>query len=301
MLGRSPAYARAAAQIERAASCSLPVLLGGETGTGKTTAAEAIAGGAESLVVARSLPESLIEAELFGHERGAFTGASKLKMGLVEQANGRTLLLEEVGDLPPKAQVALLGVLEDGKFRRLGGEKDIQVSVRVVAATWKDLGALVREGTFREDLYYRLNVVSITMPPLRERGEDVVLLAEAQLGREVTEVERAALLAHHWPGNIRELRNVTDRMSVGIPVCEAIGAALPAPGQPAPGQPAPGQVDSDLSVLFSAVRARGVQKVAEMIAMPRGTLAKKLNGQRPTTWCEAKKIAAAVGLEIRIG
>jgi DNA-binding NtrC family response regulator len=167
------------------------------------------------------MPEQLLETELFGHEPGAFTDARKRKMGLLEAADGGTLFLDEIGDMPPSLQSKLLGVLEDRSFRRIGGLHQIEVDVRVVSATHRDLRALVAEGRFREDLLYRLRVIPIAIPPLRERAEDVVLLAKqfveeiaADCGRPALQVSEAALdalAARPWPGNVRELRNAVER------------------------------------------------------------------------------------------
>ncbi len=329
MLGQSPVTSEVEAQIVRAASCDLIVLLGGESGAGKNYAAEQIHAKSARrkrpfVKVPAGIPDSLLEAELFGHEKGAFTGAQKLRRGYFERASGGTIFFEEVGDLSEAAQRALLGVVERGTFYRIGGEEEVTVDVRVLAATWRDLCAMVDAGHFRHDLYHRLAVLSVQVAPLRERGEAAAAIAADLLGHAVSPSDRAALLAHDWPGNVRELENVTDLMKqLGLTAEQAIAEvgrlALPAPGRPAPGQPAPGRpapgrpapgrpapgqvepIDSALCALFAAVRARGVQKVADMIGMPRGTLAKKLNGQRPLLWTDAKRLAAAVGMEIRIG
>jgi transcriptional regulator with GAF, ATPase, and Fis domain len=170
-----------------------------------------------------ALPETLLESELFGHEKGAFTGAVAQRQGRFEQAHGGTLFLDEVGDIPPSMQVRLLRVLQERRFERVGGTQTIEVDVRVLGATNRRLADLVRQGKFREDLYYRLNVVKIELPPLRERLEDVPLLAAhfavkyARPGEPPRQISPAAmerLLAHPWPGNIRELENAIERASV---------------------------------------------------------------------------------------
>jgi two-component system response regulator HydG len=174
-----------------------------------------------------SLAETLLESELFGHERGSFTGADRRRIGRFEQANGGTLLLDEIGEIPMATQVKLLRVLQERAFERVGGNESISVDVRVIAATNRDLAADVREGRFREDLYYRLNVVHVEMPPLRVRGADVIVLANHFLRRFAEENHkpvqafsdeaRAKILAHRWPGNVRELENAIERAVV---LCE---------------------------------------------------------------------------------
>jgi two-component system, NtrC family, response regulator HydG len=173
------------------------------------------------------LAESLLESELFGHERGSFTGADKRRIGRFEQANGGTLFLDEVGEIPLSTQVKLLRVLQERTFECVGGDESIEVDVRVIAATNRDLVKDTHDGRFREDLYYRLNVVQIEMPPLRARGGDVILLADHFLGRFAAENHkridglsdraRAKLIAHRWPGNVRELENAIERAVV---LCE---------------------------------------------------------------------------------
>lgn len=214
----------------RAAASRATILIRGESGTGKEVMARAIhyaSPRAKHALVAVSigaLPDTLVEAELFGHERGAFTGADRERRGRFELADGGTLFLDEIGDLPKTAQVKLLRVLQEQAFERLGGTKTISVDVRVIAATNRDLPAMVRTGEFREDLYYRLNVVSIDLPPLRERREDIPLLVDAFLRRFAGEapvaidgVSREAmdlLLKYDYPGNVRELENLMHRAMV---------------------------------------------------------------------------------------
>jgi DNA-binding NtrC family response regulator len=171
-----------------------------------------------------AVPAELIESELFGHERGAFTGAVAARRGRFEQADGGTLFLDEVGDMPPSMQAKVLRVLQEGEFERVGGQQTLRSDVRVVAATNKDLPAEVKAGRFREDLYYRLNVVPIHAPPLRERREDIPELAARFLGeacerngRKPMRLSREAILglqAHEWPGNVRELRNLVERLAI---------------------------------------------------------------------------------------
>jgi two-component system response regulator AtoC len=171
-----------------------------------------------------ALPSELLESELFGFEKGAFTGAQRRKLGRFEAANGGTIFLDEISEMHPNLQAKLLQVLQDGRFSRLGGEGDVQVDARVIAATNRNLEAAVREGTFREDLFYRLNVVSVQIPPLRERRDEILLLLEhflrryaAEYGRDYTPPSEAlvdAFTRYHWPGNVRELENLVKRMIV---------------------------------------------------------------------------------------
>ncbi|MGH9256639.1 MAG: sigma-54-dependent transcriptional regulator [Vicinamibacterales bacterium] len=227
ILGRSEAMQQVFATIERVAVTNSTVLIGGESGTGKELVARAIHFNSlrrDRPFVALNcgaVPEALLESELFGHVRGAFTGAHVNKKGLVEAAEGGTIFLDEIGEMAPSMQVKLLRVLQDRRFRRLGGTEEVQADVRVIAATNQDLPKMVTGGRFREDLFYRLNVLSITVPPLRERVEDIPLLADhfleqfaSQMGKRVRTIsaEVLALLAQHpWRGNVRELQNAIER------------------------------------------------------------------------------------------
>jgi two-component system response regulator HydG len=230
VIGSSPAWRRVCALIEQVAPSQATVLLTGESGTGKELVAgllHRLSPRAERPFIvlnAAALPATLLEAELFGHEKGAFTGAVQRKPGHFELADGGTLFLDEIGDMPPEVQVKLLRVLQDGTFQRLGGTRSLQVDVRVVAATNKTLAQEVTMQRFRHDLYYRLNVISIHLPPLRERRQDIPLLAAhflrkyAQENRkEVTGIQQEALQSlqmYAWPGNVRELENVMERAVV---------------------------------------------------------------------------------------
>jgi two-component system response regulator HydG len=247
----SPAMQRVAELVERVARADSTVLVTGETGTGKELVAQAIHFGgpraARPFVIfnGAALPAALAESELFGHERGAFTGAVASRRGRFEEADGGTLALDEVGDMPADLQAKLLRVLEERRVRRVGGSRDVGVDVRILALTNRDLAEDVRAGRFREDLYYRLRVVPIHVPPLRERAEDVPVLAEhflreyaSAFGVEslrFSEAARAALSGRAWPGNVRELRHLVERAAVLArgPLIEPADLVLP--GDPAPG------------------------------------------------------------------
>lgn len=232
MVGDSEPMQRVYHLVEMVADSDVTVLLTGESGTGKELISRAIhyksprADGAFITMNCGALPDNLFESELFGYEKGAFTGAMSTKMGRFELADGGTLLLDEVGELSLKSQVDFLRVLETKEFRRLGGTKVIKVDTRIIAATNRNLEAAVKQGDFREDLYYRLNVVPIHLPPLRERAEDIPLLVNrfliafsTQYRREPKGVSRDAmrlLRLYAWPGNIRELRNLTERLVVTV-------------------------------------------------------------------------------------
>jgi two-component system response regulator HydG len=227
LLGTAPAFRAVLETLRQAAPTSATVLLTGESGTGKELAARLVhdlsprAGRPFVPIHCAAIPESLLESELFGHERGAFTGAVARKEGRFERADGGTLFLDEVGEMSPSVQVKLLRFLQDGTLERVGGTETVRVDVRVVAATNKDLAAEVKAGRFREDLFYRLDVVSVRLPPLRDRREDVPLLAMAFLRRSAEKNEKrltgftpaavAALERYGWPGNVRELMHAVER------------------------------------------------------------------------------------------
>lgn len=222
MIGESPAMQEVLRLIERVGKTDKSVLIQGESGTGKELVARALHQRSpradKPLVVINSaaLPEQLVESELFGHEKGAFTGATETKPGLFEVADGGTLLIDEIGELPPALQPKLLRVLEDGTLRRVGSNKERRVNVRILAATNRDLAQAVEQGEFREDLYYRINVMSLELPPLRERGSDVGLLIDHFVGASWT-IEpdaRNALERYHWPGNVRQLINAIERAKI---------------------------------------------------------------------------------------
>ena len=261
VIGESPVMQAVKVLAGRvAASRASTILLTGETGTGKDLLARTLhalsdrAARSFVTITCSALPDQLLESELFGHERGAFTDARQQKRGLLETADGGTVFLDELGEMPLPLQAKLLRVLEDKTFKRLGGLQDIRVDVRIVAATHRDLPRRVREGHFREDLFYRLNVVPIRLPALRERRDDIPLLAQyfvdrynrelAKRVRGLTPEALARLAAYDWPGNVRELRNTIERamllaehewltpvdLAVGAPTSEAVPFALPAEG-----------------------------------------------------------------------
>ena len=222
IVGNSPAMQEVFRLITRVAPTDKAVLILGESGTGKELVARAIQERSARVdqafvtVNCAALPETLIESELFGHEKGSFTGATARKDGLFEVADGGTLFIDEIGELPPALQPKLLRVLEDGSLRRIGSHQERRVDVRVIAATNRDLKKEVEAGRFREDLYYRVNVMSIPLPPLRERREDLPLLIDHVLGSDwtLTPEARAALLRYDWPGNIRQLINALERATI---------------------------------------------------------------------------------------
>src|ERR1700678_712024 len=227
IVARSAKMQETLATVERVAPTNATVLLGGESGVGKDLIARAIheksrrATGPFVKINSTAIPENLLESELFGYEKGAFTGAAASKPGKFELADKGTLFLDEIGDVPPATQVKLLRVLQEREFERLGGTKTLKVDVRLIAATNRDLREALEDGTFREDLYYRLNVVAIDIPPLREHKEDIPGLAEHFLarfagdsGKPVEGISPEAmkvLVNYHWPGNVRELQNIIER------------------------------------------------------------------------------------------
>ncbi len=232
LIGRSVAMQDIYRIIARLTTADLTVMVNGESGTGKELVARALhdygrrRGGPFVAINMAAIPRELIESELFGHERGAFTGATNRNQGRFEQAAGGTLFLDEIGDMPPEAQTRLLRVLQEGEFTTVGGRQPIKANVRIIAATHRDLRQLIRTGTFREDLFYRLNVVPIRLPPLRERAEDIPVLARHFLdkvqqtglpGKMLSEEAIERLQAHRWPGNVRELENLMRRLAALYP------------------------------------------------------------------------------------
>ena len=232
LFGKSPRMREVYARVAKVAASNCTVLISGETGTGKELVAQALhynddtRNGPMIAVNCAALPEPLLESEFFGHERGAFTGADRQKKGRFEQASGGTLFLDEIGSLPLGMQAKLLRVLQDGTFERVGGGEVIQANTRILAASNVDLAAAVAAGRFREDLYYRLNVVHIELPPLRERIEDLPLLVEHFLGRlrergfptkAIARETLSRLARYEWPGNVRELEHIVEQMVVTTP------------------------------------------------------------------------------------
>jgi two-component system, NtrC family, response regulator HydG len=230
IIGSSPAMQTLFKRIGKVAPTDSTVLIQGESGTGKELVAKALhehsrrAKAPMISVNCAAIPETLIESELFGHEKGSFTGATAGRTGLVEAADGGTLFLDEIGELPLEAQARLLRVLQEGEIRRVGSVQSHKVDVRLVAATHRDLKTLARQGLFREDLYYRLNVIELRLPPLRERGEDIMLIAEALLARAAQNMNQTglhfspeakqAISLHTWRGNVRELENAIERAAI---------------------------------------------------------------------------------------
>jgi two-component system response regulator HydG len=243
LIGASDKLAAVRRAVDKVARADTTVFIAGESGTGKELVARAVhrlskrAGGPFIKVNCGALTETLLESELFGHERGAFTGAIKTKLGRFELADGGTLFLDEVGDVPPAMQVKLLRALQEQEFERVGGEAPIKVDVRVISATNKDLDREVAEGRFRQDLYYRLHVLPVKLPALRERREDVPLLVEHFIGklggkinpriRGVSDAALGRLMAYHWPGNVRELENAIEQALVFAEGDRIEAAALP--------------------------------------------------------------------------
>jgi two-component system, NtrC family, nitrogen regulation response regulator GlnG len=232
LIGRSMAMQDIYRIIARLTTSDLTVMVNGESGTGKELVARALhdygrrRSGPFVAINMAAIPRELIESELFGHERGAFTGATNRNQGRFEQAAGGTLFLDEIGDMPPEAQTRLLRVLQEGEFTTVGGRQPVKANVRIVAATHRDLRQAIRAGTFREDLFYRLNVVPIRLPPLRERVEDIPILARHFLdkvhqsglpAKRLADEAIERLQAHRWPGNVRELENLMRRLAALYP------------------------------------------------------------------------------------
>jgi two-component system response regulator AtoC len=300
ILGGSDAIGKLRARLERAGrGGTATVLLHGETGSGKELAARYLheksprATGPFIELNCSAIPEQLLESELYGHEKGAFTDAKNFKKGLFELADGGTLFLDEIGEMAPQLQAKLLRVLETRTFRRVGGHADITVDVRVIAATHRDLPRLVADGRFREDLYFRLNVVPVQVPPLRERAGDVPILAEhfvqrfcRELGRAPARLTPAALAmmqAYHWPGNVRELRNVIER----VVLLEAEEEILPEhlPPEMSRGGGAPGGAPA-ASEPFPGDRVRPIAEIEKMAI------------EHALRICDGNKTRAAVQLGI---
>jgi formate hydrogenlyase transcriptional activator len=295
-LAESPAMRAVMERVRLVAPSSTTVLVRGETGTGKEGLARLVHEFSPRFnapfvaVNLGAIPETLIESELFGHEKGAFTGAARRKAGRFEQADGGTLFLDEVGDAPPSVQVRLLRVLQEREVQRVGGTESVPVDVRVIAATNRDLEKLVQQGTFRSDLYYRLAVFPVELPPLRQRREEIRPLGTYFLARhaalmhrkppQVSEATWRALESHPWPGNVRELENALQRALILSPGPELQVPDLPAAARPAPAAgPAgvPGHFDDEMRALLE----RALQATGGRIYGPEGAAA--LLGLKPTT------------------
>ena len=307
--GESPAIRRLAAEATKVAASPIPVLIQGETGSGKGVLArwlhQASPRADEPFVDLNcaGLSRELLETELFGHEKGAFTGAVSAKPGLLEVAHRGTLFLDEIGDVDLQVQAKLLKVVEELRFRRLGDVRDRQVDVRLVAATHRDLSLLVREQKFREDLYYRISALPVMVPPLRERGTDVILLARrlverisAEMGRpgvRLSPEAETALSASAWPGNVRQLRNVLER-AVLLSDHSLLGASDlgPSPGSPAT-SPAAGAnpqlslAEAERRHIEAVLRDKGgdVPGAAKVLGLSRSALYERIkkHGLRPTS------------------
>jgi PAS domain S-box-containing protein len=307
IVGSSRPLKTALSRISKVAPTDSTVLITGETGTGKELIARAVhkrsqrAARAFVSVNCAALAPTLISSELFGHEKGAFTGATQRRLGRFEQAHGGTIFLDEVGELPHDTQVALLRVLQEREFERVGGTQTIRADVRVITATNRDLAAAVAQGTFREDLFYRLNVFPIEVPPLRDRADDILMLVEyfvrryaTRAGKHFASIDKATLeqlQGYHWPGNIRELQNVIERSVIlnsgeVFAVDEAWLPQQPArrpPGtsSPATGAAAPGEREIIESAL-AACRGRvaGPSGAAARLGVPPSTLDHRIKALR---------------------
>jgi DNA-binding NtrC family response regulator len=294
MVGNSPAMREVFERARKVAPTDTTVLILGESGTGKELVARALHelsprhDGPVITVNCAAIPEGLIESELFGHEKGAFTGAVSANRGLVEAADGGTLFLDEIGELPPAAQARLLRVLQEGEIRRVGSAQARRVNIRLMAATHRDLEGLVAEGRFRADLYFRLRVVEIRLPPLRERGEDVEALANFLLGKVCKRLNRpllafsagslSAMRAHPWPGNVRELENAIERAVIlceGTEITPALLALETAPRPAANGGEANGE---SLEGYFRRFVLENQDQLTET------ELARRLGISRKTLW-----------------
>jgi len=273
LIGRSPAMQEIYRTLARLMGTDLTVMITGESGTGKELVARALhdygkrRGGPFVAINMAAIPRELIESELFGHEKGAFTGAQQKSAGRFEQAEGGTLFLDEIGDMPPEAQTRLLRVLQEGEYTAVGGRSPIRADVRIIAATHRDLRQQIRQGLFREDLFYRLNVVPIRLPPLRERTEDIAELISHFLNQAAAEglpekiIATAAmerLRGYRWPGNVRELENLVRRLAalysqetIGVDVIEA-ELADTTPAASSDGEGLSHSLESHLQTYFSA-------------------------------------------------
>jgi len=302
IIGQSGAMQEVFKAVSKVINSDVTVLLQGESGTGKELIARAIHYESEKrrnkpfvAVNCSALPESLLESELFGHEKGAFTGATQRRIGKFELANGGTVFLDEIGEMSPALQVKVLRVLQEREFERVGGNELIRVDVRIISATNKDIEEAVRKGEFREDLYYRLSVFPIRIPPLRERKEDIPLLAyhflkryAARENKEVNKISAEALelmMAYHWPGNVRELENAIERAVILASTDEIVPSDLP-PVVRAIGEKRAYEADKTLSSWIEKLEEEAlrkallecegnVSKTARMLGIGRATIYRK--------------------------
>ncbi|MEZ4601054.1 MAG: sigma-54 dependent transcriptional regulator [Syntrophotaleaceae bacterium] len=306
LLGESQAMHIIREQIARLADLDTSILISGESGTGKELVARALhrqshrSQGPFVAINCAALPETLLESELFGHVRGAFTDARETRKGLFVEASGGTLFLDEIGELPLSLQPKLLRVIEERRVRPLGGSTEIECDVRIITATHRDLAEAVREGIFRSDLYYRLNVIPIELPPLRARGNDILLLAHRFIGelarrfnKSVTGLAEPAarrLLTYRWPGNVRELRNVIER-AVALTVHDRITVQdfpefLQKPGD----VPSPAALPDPLSLLpLAEMERRYIEQVLEQVGGNRTLAARILGVDRKTLYRKLKE------------
>jgi transcriptional regulator with GAF, ATPase, and Fis domain len=307
IVGASPALQSVLSRISKVARSESTVLITGETGTGKELVARAIhrrsdrASRAFVSVNCAAIPRDLIASELFGHEKGAFTGATQQRLGRFELAHGGTIFLDEVGDLPPETQVALLRVLQEHEFERVGGTRKLCADVRVIAATNRDLQAAIRSGSFRSDLFYRLHVFPMPIPPLRDRQEDIPLLVEyfidryaRKAGKRIRDISKKTLellQSYPWPGNIRELQNVIER---SVLLCETESFSIdeswlsqqPSPPESKDREQLPLKLmDQEKKIIEAALqesrgRVFGPKGAAAKLGIPRSTLESKIRSLR---------------------
>ena len=296
-LGISPALRKIEAQLPRLASRARTLLVTGESGVGKEMVARAFhrlapeGEGAPFVAVnCAAIPESLMEAELFGHEKGAFTGAVRMRRGVFEQAGGGTLFLDEIGDMPLAMQAKLLRVLQERRVTRLGSEKSVSVDLRLVSASHRDLKKLVTLGAFREDLYYRLDVIHLHIPPLRQRREDILWLArrfldEAAPGKRFSDEAEQSLLTYDWPGNARELKHAVERAAI-LGEGERVSSAVLFGGQDAPED----KSAASLAEFVAESERRYIRKALDDHANHMGHTAGALGISRKNLWEKMKKL-----------
>ena len=304
-LGISPALRRIEAQLPQLAAKARTLLVTGESGVGKEMVARAFhkltpeGEGAPFVAVnCGAFPEGLLEAELFGHEKGAFTGAVRARKGVFEQAHGGTLFLDEIGDMPYPMQVKLLRVIQERRVTRVGGDKAIPVDLRLISATHQDLKKRVTQGLFREDLYYRLNVIQVHIPPLRQRREDILWLArrfldEVAPGKRFSEEAEQALLTHDWPGNVRELKHAVERGAI-LAGGDTLGVAALFGVEVTPEEAAP----ASLADFVAQSERRYIARILDECEGHLGHTAETLGISRKNLWEKMKKLGlSANGVE----